>query len=35
MVHIPLEDGARLELGERVEVELVDSFCYELVGELV
>lgn len=35
MVHIPLEGGAQLELGERVEVELVDSFCYELVGELV
>ena len=35
MVHIPLEGGEELEPGDKVTVELVDSFCYELVGELV
>lgn len=35
MVHIPLEAGEQLQLGDKVAVKIVDSFCYELVGELV
>ncbi|MGN0072846.1 MAG: 30S ribosomal protein S12 methylthiotransferase RimO [Coriobacteriales bacterium] len=35
MVHIPLSDVAELQLGDMVEVQVADAFCYELVGELV
>lgn len=34
MVHIPLNDEDELKIGDLADVVLVDSFCYELVGEL-
>ena len=34
-VHIPIESFSQISIGDIVTVEIVDSFCYELVGEVI
>ncbi len=34
-IHVPINDKSDLPLGTFAQVEIIDSFCYELIGELV